>query len=107
MTRYRVSKHAKVDLDEIYNYVAAANATAAERLLATFKEKFRLLGTRPLLGQMRSDLAAGLRCFTAGSYVIFYTVQPPGVEIVRVIHGARNVEAQFESYEDLNPEPPE
>ncbi len=99
MTRYRLSTQARADLDAIYDYVAGDSAAAAERLLDMLEQKFRLLGNRPLLGQLRPEVAEGLRCFAAGNYVVCYRVQPPGVEIVRVIHGARDVEAQFEDYE--------
>jgi toxin ParE1/3/4 len=44
------------------------------------------------LGRSRAKIVAGMRSFPVGSYLIFYRVQTPTeVEIVRVVHGARNV----------------
>jgi toxin ParE1/3/4 len=36
-----------------------------------------------------------LRSFAVGRYVIFYLTIPAGVQIVRVLHGARDIEAAF------------
>jgi toxin ParE1/3/4 len=36
-----------------------------------------------------------LRSFAVGRYVIFYLAIPGGVQIVRVLHGARDIEAAF------------
>ena len=40
MTSYLVSPSARADLDEIWDYIAQHNASAADRLLTTFEEKF-------------------------------------------------------------------
>jgi toxin ParE1/3/4 len=36
-----------------------------------------------------------LRSFPVGRYVIFYLAIPGGVQIVRVLHGARDIEVAF------------
>jgi len=41
-------------------------------------------------------LAARLRSFPVGSYVIFYRPMENGVEIVRVLHGARDLPPLFD-----------
>jgi toxin ParE1/3/4 len=38
---------------------------------------------------------AGLRSFPVGRYVIFYLTVPGGIQIVRVLLGARDVETTF------------
>lgn len=45
MTSYLVSPSARADLDEIWDYIAQHNPSAADRLLTTFEEKFLLLLT--------------------------------------------------------------
>jgi toxin ParE1/3/4 len=42
---------------------------------------------------MRYDLASNLRSFPVGSYVVFYIPLPDGVEIVRVMHGHQDIDA--------------
>ena len=95
MKRYRLDPDARVDLKSIYKYVARDNATAADRLIGELKQKFRLLGSQPLMGQLRQDLAANLRSFSVGNYVIFYRPMQKQIEIARVIHAARDIGAQF------------
>ena len=44
-----------------------------------------------MMGPARPDLRADLRYFVAGHYLILYRAQANGVEIVRVLHGARHL----------------
>jgi toxin ParE1/3/4 len=42
------------------------------------------------------ELAPGIRSFPFGPYIIFYRVVTGAIEIVRVLHGARDIENIFE-----------
>ncbi len=48
------------------------------------------------MGRPRDELAEGLRSFSVGRYVMFYRAIPEGVEIVRVLHGARDLGPIFQ-----------
>ena len=50
-----------------------------------------LLSSYPELGPARPDLAPGLRYFISGQHLILYQQFEDGVEIVRVVHGARHL----------------
>ena len=93
MSEYRLAFQAERDLDEIADYLADRNPTAAVRLLENLLEKFLLLSQNPLLGELRSDLPKKPRCFSAGKYVIFYQSTRHGIEVARVVHGARDLGA--------------
>jgi len=95
MSRYRISVRAREDLKEIYRYIAKDNPTAAGQLRDAFYEKFRMLVRQPLIGEACQDLLPDLRFFTVGNYVIFYVLADNGVKIIRVLHGARDVDALF------------
>lgn len=95
MTPYTVAPLAKNDLDEIWMYVAKDNRTAANQLIEEFYRKFLLLASQSLMGESRDELAAGLRSFSCGNYLLLYHLSEHGIEIVRVIHAARDVGAQF------------
>ena len=41
----------------------------------------------------------GLRSWSVGNYVIFYRQVSTGIDIVRVLHGARDIEALFHDAE--------
>lgn len=95
MKRYRIALAAQVDLDQIYDYVAKENLSAADELIEKLKERFRLLATQPLMGELRSQLAPNLRSFSVGNYVVFYRPIADGIEVARIIQSARDIEAQF------------
>lgn len=95
MMPYVVSPRAETDLDEIWRYIAKENVPAADRLLDRLHQTFRMLARQPLMGQLREDLRPMLRGFVVGNYVVFYRPTFKGIEIVRVIHGARDIESQF------------
>jgi len=90
-----VTKQAKQDLIEIWVYVADNNPAAAEKLLDTLNKKIGMLADHPLLGPARPDIAPDLRYLISGNYLILYRVIGDSVEIVRVLHGARNLSALF------------
>jgi len=49
------------------------------------------------MGRARPELGHGLRSFVVGQYVVFYRPSTKGIEIVRVLHGARDIGATFEA----------
>jgi toxin ParE1/3/4 len=86
---------AKTDLAEIWDYIADDSEARADAFIETIDRKFRALAGRPDMGRVRDELETGLRSFPVGRYVIFYRPIPEGVEIVRVLHGARDLDAIF------------
>ena len=91
MKRYRVSKDARSDLDAIFLYWAErAGLEVADRLIDAIIDRFWVLGEHPEAGRVSSDIAPGVRCFPAGSYLIYYRKTRRGVEILHVFHGSRN-----------------
>lgn len=96
MRELLLAQLAKDDLAEIWDYIAADNPEAAMRLMEAFKAKFELLLTHPLIGKPRDELLLGLRSFAVGKYLIFYQSSDDFVEILRVRHGATNIQSLFE-----------
>jgi toxin ParE1/3/4 len=86
---------AEEDLIEIWIYIAQDNPGAADRVLDDIEERFHALADNPLMGRLRPDIAPELRYFSAGKYLILYRTVPDGVQIVRVIHGARDLPHLF------------
>ncbi|HLX71996.1 MAG TPA: type II toxin-antitoxin system RelE/ParE family toxin, partial [Verrucomicrobiae bacterium] len=87
---------AAADLDEIWSYIAQDNPDAADKLMAAFASRFLRLASMPELGRSRAELSLGLRGFPVGRYVIFYRQRECHIEIIRVLHGARDFPPLFE-----------
>lgn len=49
----------------------------------------------PFIGRPRPDLGTDLRSLVVGSYVIYYVPTDRSVEIVRVLHSARDTISLF------------
>ncbi|HQE39592.1 MAG TPA: type II toxin-antitoxin system RelE/ParE family toxin [Zoogloea sp.] len=95
MTIVQRTAQADEDLIDIWVYIAQDNSAAADHLLDEFEKKFALLAGQPRLGAARSDIAPGLRHFPMGNYLILYREIDPGIEVVRVVHGARRLSHLF------------
>lgn len=96
MASYRLTQPAEEDLLTIWSYRAEHGPASATALIRSFHRQFLLLSEYPHLGQARPDIRPGLRSFPLKRHLIFYRQTPDGVEIVRVVHGSRNLGALFE-----------
>ena len=92
---FRTSQ-ANLDLIEIGLRIAEENPAAADHWLEQVDEKFRLLAQMPEMGRKRPDLAPGLRSLPVSNYVIFYRPVPDGIQVIRVLHGARDIPMLFD-----------
>lgn len=45
----------------------------------------------PESGPRRPEIAADARALTVGNYLVLYRTTPENVEILRIVHGARDV----------------
>jgi toxin ParE1/3/4 len=98
MSSYFVTPRAQADLDETWLYVAKDRPGAADRLIDRIIGHFSSLASNPELGASCAELAADLRQSTVGNYIVLYRPRPARVEIVRVIHGARDVAEEFKRH---------
>lgn len=95
MARIVKRPRALADLAEIWAYIADDSTKNADAFAGLIDEKFHALARQPGMGRARPELGKSLRSFPVGRYVIFYLPLPKGVEIVRVLHGARDIEEVF------------
>lgn len=92
-----ISPEALQDMDAIRSYIALDNPEAAERVIRAFETSAALLVTQPELGQCKPSLR-GLRLWVVTDfpcYLMFYREYEGRVEVVRVLHGARDVKSIF------------
>jgi toxin ParE1/3/4 len=91
--RFRKRQQADHDLDAIWSFIAADNVSAAHKLLDRIGQVFEMLLENPQAGRERPDLRQNLRSFPIGNYVIFYTPVSNGIEVVRVMNGRQDIDA--------------
>ena len=93
---------AEQDLTEAYLYIGADSPEAAERLLEAVGDAVALLLENPQAGSLRefrSSRARGVRSWAPQgfpNYSIFYRVSGKDIEVIRFLHGARDLPRYFE-----------
>src|SRR4051794_24978665 len=92
---------AEEDLDKILVELAKQSIAAGQRLVELIKQRSHWYSDRPELGVLRDDLAPELRCFAIWNYLIFYRSVPGGIELLRVMHGSRDIKST--SFKPKNP----
>lgn len=90
-----IRPRARIDIAEIWEYIAEDSEAQADAFVDRFNAQFQLLALQPGLGRNRDDMLAELRSFPFERYVIFYRAIHDGIDVVRVLHGARDMDAQF------------
>ncbi len=91
---FRTSR-AELDLLEIWEFIAEDSLEAADRLIRNIHRRCQALAESPLTGHKREDLSPGLRSCAVGNYIIFYRPITNGIEVIRVLHGARDIPEIF------------
>lgn len=95
MSTFTVRPLALLDIDGIWDYIAEDSEAQADTFVDRMFTKFKLLAHEPGLGRLRDDLMPELHSFPFERYVIFYRKVRGGIEVVRVLHSARDVQSQF------------
>jgi toxin ParE1/3/4 len=95
VARIRISAEAKVDLLEIWLFIAQDSVESAERVNSSIRDKLRILATQPEIGRRRDELKNGMRSLATGNYQIYYESMRGGIRVLRVLHAARDVGRVF------------
>lgn len=102
----RVERHPQAERDietqADYYLLEVGSPDSAERFVSAIEKTLHLLVKNPELGParrfQRNDLA-GLRSFPVrgfDNHLVFYRPTERGIELLRVLHGARDLEAIFD-----------
>ena len=103
MNRVVRRPQAKRDLIQIGRYIAQDSVSSAVRFLRSARSDMRKLAEMPGMDARRDfedARLAELRSWPIGgfrNYLIFYLPLSDGIEVVRVLHGARDLERIFRS----------
>ncbi len=88
-----LSLDAEQDLLDIWMHIAADSLTNADVFLGKLDQTMQALADFTHIGVDRPELGRGLKSFPSYRYVLYYRVNASNdVELVRVLHGSRDVQ---------------
>ena len=95
MRRFRLSPAATADIEQIDAFRDEHAPPATDVVIDGLRDAMRRIAAAPGIGHLREDLAdEPLRFCPVWSYLIIYRPTDP-IEIVRVVHGARDVRTEL------------
>ena len=94
MKRFVLTRAAERDLDLIKAYLLEKTSpTVTRRVIKDIRSGLILLGSEPGVDHLREDLTdRPLKFWPVYSYLIVYDPKTKPVEIIRILHGRRDVE---------------
>jgi len=97
MGRYVLTAAARADLSEIAEFIRQDSPGAARKVVESLRDAMSKLAGMPEMGHVREDLArVSLRFWPVFSYLIVYRPETRPLQILRVLHGARDVRRLLE-----------
>jgi len=99
----RIQSRARSDIVELAVYIGRDSARAANRFLDATDETFAMLAQQPFLGAeypTKNPRLKGIRVFRVRKFpnhLTFYFARADGIEVVRVLHGARDLDAALDA----------
>ncbi|MBI4661102.1 MAG: type II toxin-antitoxin system RelE/ParE family toxin [Verrucomicrobia bacterium] len=88
------SPEARLDLLEIWEYIAQDNVDAADRVEQEIQQAVSMLADHPESGHERRDLTSKpVRFWPVYSYLIIYDPKARPLEVIRVLNGYRDIAA--------------
>jgi plasmid stabilization system protein ParE len=95
MSRYQFTNKAAGDLYDIWSFIAENNLEAADRVVEAIFRACELLADSPFAGRLRGELTTlQVRFWVVQPYRKYFIVYDPNkkpLEIIRILHGARNI----------------
>jgi toxin ParE1/3/4 len=95
MARILRRPRAASDIAEIWDYIAEDSLAQADAWVDRLDATLNTLANHPLMGRVREELSPGLRSLPFGRYVIFYQPLSDGIDVIRILHSARDINTVF------------
>jgi len=86
---------AEQDLETIADYIAADNPARALSFVRELRAQCKRITINPPGYRLRPELGDNIRAYAHGHYVIFFETATDAVRVVRILHGARDIQAVF------------
>lgn len=97
MKQFVLTRPAERDLDQIKRFlIEKAGPAITRKVFQEIRGAIKLLGNEPRVGHVREDLSSRpVKFWPVYSYLIVYNPETKPVQIIRVLHGMRDVEGIF------------
>jgi toxin ParE1/3/4 len=93
MKEPELTDEAKADLKDIwYDIARRCDEATAERMTITILTKCRSHAQYPETGRSREEWAPGVRSFPVRPYVVIYRPVQDTIQVLRILHGRRNLD---------------
>ncbi len=102
MNKVTKRTQAERDIEESFVYIGEENLDAGVRFLVAAEESIDFVAKLPLIGsprEFRSSRLRNIRVWPVKGfeyYLIFYRPTDDGIEVLRVLHGKRDIEEVFD-----------
>mgnify|MGYP006309627291 CR=1 FL=1 len=91
-----LSNEAFSDLEDIWSHIAADSVRNADGFIDQLYRKCVEISELDAIGRKRDELSPGLLSLSYKKYVIFFLRTKDRVEIVRILHGSRDLQKHFD-----------
>jgi len=99
--RFVLTPRAEKDVFEIWDHIAEKSVINADIFRDQIFEAFKTIAAMPGIGHVREDLADKRhRFWPVYSYLVVYREETVPLQIIAVVHGARELKAFFAKFED-------
>lgn len=101
MRQLTLRPKAQADIEAIVDYLLVERPPSAKDFVSTLQNTFDLLAENPKIGatrQYRQKTLSGMRMFPMkqfSAYLIFYLHNDQTLDVVRVLHGSKDISALF------------
>jgi len=94
MKPFILTPRAEQDVNDIWNYIVDDNLEAADRVLEALERAMFKLAKTPGIGHWRGELADKRhKFFLVYLYLIVYRHETKPLQVIRVLHAARDVQS--------------
>jgi toxin ParE1/3/4 len=96
MSPYRLTPLARLDLEDIWRFsMARWGRDQANRYLAEIDAGLAKVALEPWIRRSCDDVRPGYHRLIIGAHVAFYRMNADQVDVVRILHGAMDVDCRL------------
>lgn len=93
---FSLSDLADQDVLDIAVYLARFGVDVADRMVDRLNKQFETLAQFPTMRRARDDIRPGLISIVVNRYLNFNLPVDDGIRVIRVLHGSRDIDHEFE-----------